>query len=447
MSENEDILIKKSLKYSVLDGFFYSIKLGFGESFFLAYLTFFKASNIELGLAGSLPQALGSLSQLFSGFFLKVFKSRKITVCINVLFENLMFIPMILTFFMGNFKAVYFIIFLSLYWIFGMILGPSWSSWMGDLVHENMKGKYFGARNRLNGFAAFFSFVIAGLILYFFNNTDNQYIGYVIIFIIAFISRFISLIFLTKKYEPKYQYKIESRLNIKDFISNAKITNFGILSLYICLMNFSVMMSSSFFTPYMLKDLKFSYLIYTIVLASSMVFKNIFMPLWGRIIDKYGTKIILSITGFLLPIIPVLWLLSDKVIFIILFQIYSGIVWAGFELSSFNFIFDATTSKNRINCISVHNIFNGLSILLGGIIGGLIVKFNDIFWSKYLFIFLVSGILRLIVSIIFVPRLKEVREVEKISYKDLFLRIISTMVTKGVIYNPILFRKRNKHKL
>lgn len=49
-----DDKIKKSLKCSILDGTFYSIMIGSGESFFFAFAVFLKANNIQLGLLGSL---------------------------------------------------------------------------------------------------------------------------------------------------------------------------------------------------------------------------------------------------------------------------------------------------------------------------------------------------------------------------------------------------------
>jgi hypothetical protein len=120
--------IQKSLKYSLYDGIFYSIMLGFGESFFQAFGIFLKAGNIELGLLSSMPIALGSLSQLLSNRFIILFKSRKKLVSKSALLHGLMYLPIALVFFLGN-TSVYFLIFFSCcYGVFGMILGPAWNS-------------------------------------------------------------------------------------------------------------------------------------------------------------------------------------------------------------------------------------------------------------------------------------------------------------------------------
>jgi hypothetical protein len=103
----------------------------------------------------------------------------------------------------------------------------------------------------------------------------------------------------------------------------------------------------------------------------------------------------------------------------VLVQAYSGFVWAGFELAAFNFVFDATTPQKRVTCVSYYNVLNGAAIFAGAMLGTLIVKYNSIFWSKYLLIFIVSFVLRYAVSFALIPKIKEVRQVEDITYKEM----------------------------
>ena len=64
----QDEKIQKSLRYSIFDGAFSAAMIGFGESFFVPFALFLKATSIQIGVLSSLPQALGSLLQLFSPF-------------------------------------------------------------------------------------------------------------------------------------------------------------------------------------------------------------------------------------------------------------------------------------------------------------------------------------------------------------------------------------------
>ncbi len=446
-NRDKSYLVKKSLKYSILDGTFFSMMVGFGESFFSAFAVFLKATNMQLGLLGSLPQALGSLSQLFSNKLIELFKSRKKFVYIGALLEGLMYIPIALVFFFGTFRVFHLVLFVCLYWIFGMIISPAWNSWMGDLVHEKERGIYFGRRNRITGLILFFSLLMGGLILQrFTDGTIKEYIGFIIIFSIALLARVVSFLYLTKKYEPKYTIVPEAQFSFIDFLKQARSRNFGLFVLYLCFMNFSVFFAAPFFTAYMLYDLKLNYMTFTIINATALIIKYLSMPVWGKSSDKYGTKKILTLTGFLMPLIPVLWLFSKDTLYLILIQMYSGFVWAGFEISSFNFVFDTTTPAKRATCVAYYNVLNGVAIFIGAMIGGIIVKYNNVFWSKYLFVFLLSGLLRYLASFAFIPKIREVRSVEHIPYHKLFFQIITTMPTAGLIYNLVVFMKKKKKR-
>ena len=151
--------IRKSLKYSIIDGSFYTTMVGFGESFFSAFAVFLKATNFQIGILSSLPQALSAFLQIFSNKLIRTFKSRKLLVCTAALIQSLMYILVALTFFFGKFSVYALIIFVSFYYMLGMALNPAWTSWMGDLVNEKNRGSYFGMRNRITGFFFFISFI------------------------------------------------------------------------------------------------------------------------------------------------------------------------------------------------------------------------------------------------------------------------------------------------
>lgn len=439
--------INKSLRYSIKDGIFHSVMVGFGESFFSAFAVFLKANNLQLGLLGSLPQTLGSLSQLFTNRIMDFFKSRKKVVCLGVLLQALTYLPIALLFMFDNFKIAYLLFFISIYWIFGTILSPAWNSWIGDLVPSEKRGQYFGKRNKLTGMFSFISFITAGYILQIFSsNKSTQYIGFIIIFLLAFLSRIFSLAYLIRSYEPKYISVKEARFTFTEFIKQARFRNYGLFVIYLCTMNFSIYIAAPFFTPYMLNSLHFSYTMFTLVSASALVTKFIMMPIWGNLTDKHGSKKVLVITGLLMPILPLLWTFSTDLKYIILVQIYSGFIWAGFEIASFNFIFDSTSPQKRATCIAYYNVLNGVCILTGAMLGGLLVRYNNLFGSKYYLVFIISFILRYASSLMFLPRLKEVRNVEGIPYNKLLFKVFTAMPTTEIINHLITLTKRERIK-
>jgi MFS family permease len=432
-NRRKDYRVRKSLRYSIFDGAFAASMIGFGESFFVAFGLFLKATTLQVGLLSSLPQALGSMLQFFSNGLIRTFGSRKRLVVTAALLQGLMYVPVALVFFLGEFRVRHLILFACLYWAFGMILGPAWNSWMGDLVSEDRRGAYFGRRSKI-------------ILQQHGGSIEKQYTGFVLIFLLALASRMISVLFLSKKYEPTYEVPREAEFGFLEFLRQARFRNYGLFVLYLGLMNFAVFMSAPFFTPYMLQDLRLSYLTFTMVNAAAIIVKMLSMPVWGLAADRFGARRVLSLTGFLMPLVPVLWLLSGDVAWLMTIQAYAGFIWGGFEIASFSFIFDTTTPQKRATCVAYYNMINGLALISGALLGSAIARMNAVFWSKYLLVFLVSGLLRIVASLFFLPRLREVRSVETIGYSRLFLKVVTSMPTMGLVYGLIPFRKKREQE-
>jgi len=436
--EGLEARVKKSLHFSIMDAFFWSIMVGFGESFLSAFAIFLNATNQQLGLLRSLPQALGSLSQLWSRRLMNFINSRKKLVMFGVLFSGLMYLPITLAFFLGRLRVVQLIIFICLYWTFSTIVGPAWSSWMGELVNKNERGAYFGKRNTIAGFASFFAFIIAGYILQQLGgSTTSQYIGYALIFAIAMIARLASFLYISMKYEPEYQESPGSHFTFLEFMKKATRNNYGIFVIYSSFMNFAVFISAPFFIAYILKDLQMTYWQYTLIQAAAILVRNLSMPLWGKAMDRFGARKVLSLSGYLMPIVPLLWMLSRNFWYLILVQFYSGLVWAAFDLATFTFIFDVTTPQKRANCVAYYNVLIGITTIGGALIGGFILSHtpDQALGSKFLLLFLISSIIRYMSSLIFIPKIREVRNVEPIPYHTLFLNVITTIPSTGGAFN------------
>jgi len=446
--ETDESKIKKSLKYSIIDGSFYSAMVGFGESFFSAFATFLSFSTFQIGILGSLPQTLGSLIQLFSEKLLRLFNSRKKFVCTSAFLQALMYIPIALVFFFGKFSIPLLILFVSLYFIFGMIAGSAWSSWMGDMVSGEERGSYFSRRNTIAGSISFISLLLAGWTLQqFTSDLRTQYIGFATIFALALTFRIFSLIYLIKKFEPKYIPSKDDQTGFITFLKQAPSRGYGLFIIFLCLMNFSIYIAGPYFAAYMLYDLKLSYFSYTLLVASAVVSKYFAMPIWGKAVDRYGTKKVLTLSGVLMPFVPIPWIFSGNLGYLAVAQMFSGFAWAGFEIASFNFFFDTIIPQKRSKYMAYYNVLNGIALFAGAMVGGLLIKYNFLSWSDYYTAFLLSGILRYIIFFMFISRLREIRAVDHITYPKLLFHIVTTMTTRGLIYEAIMLRKKNKFKL
>lgn len=441
--------IKSGLKYSMLDGAAHSSILGIGEHYLLAYAIFLSASDLQLALVATFPIFLAAIAQLYSVKLMHKMKTRKHAVSTFVAIQGLVWIPIILTYFLSANRVSSLIFFVTLYWVFGLMANPIWTSWIGDLVPRNIRGKFFGKRSLINAFAVFLSFIAGGLILTYAKGTlGNAFMGFATIFGLALIFRFISVIFLLKQYEPRLSIDSDNEFSLKDFLfhfkKRLKKGHFNTLVLYLSFMSFAIYLSAPYIVANILKELNFTYFQYTIASAAFLITQMLFFVVWGKLSDKYGPLPILRLTGFMVALNPILWLIPRDLTGAIIIQIYAGFTMSGFMLSSFNFMLEVTDPKKRVTSKSYFNLMVGVFTFLGSLTGaGLLKLFQNVdfasipilstvFFSQYIPIFLIGGILRFAASLYLLPKLKAIEKHENVSSKKLFVQAVSIIPGKGI---------------
>lgn len=415
--------IRKSLKCSTLDGIFASIMLGLSENFITPYALAMKATVTQIGVLASIPNLVGSLSQLATPSVVDRLGSRMALIRPCVLLHGLMWIPIILTpYLIPNNAVVSLIIFVVLYNFLNTFDLPAWSSLMADHVPEGRRGSYFGWRNRLLGFINFGAALLAGIVLNFFK--DAAFLGFTIIFSCAFLARLISWNFLRRMYEPPLAVKDEHRFTFAQFFRRIRASNFGRFVIFASAMSFSVNIVSPFLSVYMLKDLKFDYIAYTVIILAATLTSLSATKVWGVHADRVGNRRVLRLTSAFVPFVPLLWILSHNKLYLVAIQVFAGFFWSGFNLSLANFMFDAVTPEKRTRCIAYFNVINGSAVCLGALLGGNLVKYlPGLFGYKILTLAVISTIFRSFSSLL-ASGVKEVRAVKNVSSLDLFYSII-----------------------
>ncbi len=430
--KNEEALRKQTKKLSIKEGVACSVMDGAGMKYITPYALAIGANNTQIGFLTSIPSLLGNFSQLFNSKLMKNFSRKKI-IFAGVLLQALMWLPIIVfgyLFFYKNldhgFSATLMIMAYTALVIFGSFVSPAWHSLMRDIINKKF-GAYFSTRNKITCIVATLVTVACGLMLDYSRKNNLLFAGFLVLFGISFLSRVISAYLISKHYEPRLKIREKSFFSLRDFIKKMPTNNFGRFVMFIALVGFATSIASPFFSVYMLKELHFNYAIWMLVIVTNTVGTFLFMPLWGKFADKFGNLRVLKWTGLMIPLVPLLWALSflfakvnfiTIVIYLIAVEFFSGFIWAGFDLSTRDFIYDAVSRQKLSLCVAYHNIINGIGIFLGATLGGIVSSLNFTFLgiSSFLVIFLLSGIVRFVVYAIMVRKIKEVRKVDK--YKD-----------------------------
>jgi MFS family permease len=435
--------VRKSLKNSILDGATYSSMAGLTQNYITPYALAMNASTTQIGFLAGIPSIAMVMTQLMSPTLVERLGSRKRFIVLGAFLHTAMWLPILLIPYIFHTNQVWWLIaFITLCTAFDAMGNAPWNSMMADLVPEQVRGRYFARRSRIASFVSLILSFVAGGVLQFF--TKNGYLGFTIILAGALISRFCSAYYLSLMDEPPALMPKHKQASILQLSRSLVSTNVGKFILFNAFLSFSTNFASPFFSVYMLRDLQFNYLIYFIAVAIPTLTTLLFIPFWGRRIDKSGNITVLKVTTLFVPVLPILWLVSTNVFYLCGVQAIAGFSWAGCNLAINLFLYSVTPAENRTRFIALFNVLMFAGVSFGSLLGGIMAPIVPrIFNSNLLTIFLISGLARIAVVFIFLPKISEVRHVHPTTVTEILFGGNHFPRVKG--FSDYLLRRTN-HK-
>ena len=414
---------KRNMSLGIKEGGAANITTTIIDTYITPFALAIGANSAHIGFLNSFSGLLSPLSQLHGSKFLEKYTRKKLMV-FSAAWQILMLLPIVLLgiLFISDIKVglpYFLIVFYSLYVILGALAGLSWFSLMGDIVPPEERGRYFGKRNAILLAIGIIVTLSAAFLLDFLKMQGKLLIGFSILFFMAILARGVSVLIL-RKYEDPDEKKKKLNAGFFHFLKSIHKTNYGKFVIYVAFLNFAAMIASPFFTVYILEELKLSYTWLTIINLAQSVSMVFFMLIWGKFADRYGNKKTLVIGSVLIPLLPLLWIFNQNPYYLLIPMFLGGIGWAAFNLASSNFVYDSIESEKRAAYLAYMNVVAGIGIFLGAGLGGIIIEYVSIsFMNIFLFIFLVSAILRFLAGVIMMPLIKEVRRVKEFSFGDI----------------------------
>ena len=156
----------------------------------------------------------------------------------------------------------------------------------------------------------------------------------------------------------------------------------------------AVQISSPYFNPYMLGELRFSYSIYVIVVCAAIVAKIVFLPTVGRIADRMGVRRVFWISAAAIVPSPALWLVSNNCGYLIAVQIYSGMAWCAYDLATLLLFFETIPRQKRVDVLAYFNLANSAATAAGSLFGAGILATWGANRQAYLILFVLSALAR-----------------------------------------------------
>lgn len=421
-------------RFGLRDGIFQAATQGAGEQYLSAFALMLHATPFQLSLLSALPQLLGTWAQFVSVKVSHWFPHRKSHVRWGIIGQSIAWLPILaLPLLFPQWGPWLIVAGAALYFGSTHFASPAWTSLITDLLSANERGAYFARRSQLMAITSFIALSLGGLLLSLSQEYGRLWLGFALLFLIAGISRGFSACSLAAVTDLPIQHDEPASRGFLEFLSTGTSKDFRRFLLFSGLMHLAVLISGPFFVIYMLQDLHLSYWAYGTWSAAAIVGQFVTLPGWGQFSDRFGNKALLTFTSLLVSFLPMLYLVSTAWPFLVLINFSGGVVWAGLSLGLSNYVFDAVRPADRAKAVAVSSTINAIGWATGTLLGSWLIStvpgyvelgaFRIAPVSNLPFIFFISGLLRLTLSLSLLRSFHEPRRVEQRTPARLFLEL------------------------
>jgi MFS family permease len=362
--------IEESLNASRREGVVSQVSLGALDFFLIPFALFLGASAQQIGWLVALPHLLAASSQFFVVDVVKAAGNRKRLLVWAVALQSLLLAPLpALAILKPPGRVSDLLALICAFRVIGAIMAPPWGSLMSDYLPETVRGRYFGKRSQEVGLSGMLSALLFGSLLYFLKKfaAVEAFAG---IFAACCASRAFSLRYFRKMADLPEHHTAAESFDWAAFLRRLKESNFARFVAYECAITFASQLSAAYFSVHMLRDLRFDYMSYVMIQLAPVAAGFLSFPLWGRHADLVGNAKVLRLNSFLLPVIPLLWCLTESFGGLLAIELASGFLWAGFNLCTANFMYEAVPAPKRVRALGYFNLFSGAALFSGGALGG-----------------------------------------------------------------------------
>jgi len=389
--------LQNSLRWYYFDGVLSASQEAINATYLTLFVLALGATKSQIGLMISLASLGATLLLLPGAILAERAPSRKWVVVLSgggVTRLTILGLA-ILPFFASGSTAVVVAIALKVIMdSFANLGNPAWTTLTADLVPITMRGRFFGNRNMVMSAAAMLVTLLAGQII---TAAGSPLQGYQTVYGLAILFGIGATFCFSHINESSFERAVHPsqpsdsyRLTalIKTLRADPTFMTFCAAQM---VWNFSLAVAGPFFTVYQAEVLKSTPFIIGIQAIISSLCGLPALPLFGRLNDRWGARKLVIVTGFIIPLLPLLWILVSSPWQPTPINMLGGVMWAGYGLANFNLLLSITDPKKRARYTAIFQISVMLSAALGSAAGGFIIQHVG-----YITIFIISGCGRLL---------------------------------------------------
>lgn len=368
--------LRVSLSASLGEGVFAEVVTATaGGAVLTGWALYLNASPVLIGLLGALPFT-SQFFQLPSAWLTSAFGYRKVALVAVGASRQLLWGLVALPFLpLGEgAKQTVLMTVAGLSALLGVVGNNAWVAWMGELVPIQLRGRYFGRRTALCTLGGTLAMLAAGVLLDVARLQGRADWALSGLAVVACVAGAVTTLLMRRQHQPteeggKGPFEFAAALRPFGDPSARKYLAFLIG------WNLAIGVSSTFFAVHMLENLGMGFALMAAYNAAAAGLRIITAPLWGRAIDRFGPRTVLSACSYSLCIVPLIWLFPREGFLwpLAVEVLFSGSLWSGHALATFSLPLAMAPRKNRQFYLAAFATTGGIAFAIAATLGGLIV--------------------------------------------------------------------------
>jgi MFS family permease len=448
--------IDRGLRVSIVEGAFAMVYSTLGGGMFLTGLALWLGANsFQIALLAAIPPLVAGFSFL-SGYLVRNVGSRKrLLIWLAAVGRTVFLVVVPFLLLQIRIRLGLFFVTVILSSLIMTIAGTVWQSWISDLVPEYRRGRFFGLRNAIHGLIGVCVAYAAGRGMDWFKAQGHEPFGYGLAFGLAVVFGAVSTVLLLR--QPETEMVPSAALSLRrTLLGPLKEPQFSKLILFLAVWFLTGTLASPFYLVHLMRNLNFTFAAIGVYSMIGGVIGTLFQLLWGRVIDRFGSRPVTVLNFALVGVMPLLWLFATPSFRLPIWgdALLNGVVWTGGSLGLWNLLLDlADDPSHRESYFAIYSVVTGLGAFVASLLSGIIAQALHTFhlslfgfhFVNYDVLFLAAGLSRFAC----LPLLLRVRERGSKSVRHT-VRAVSALGLwrinrgRGMLLDALGFRSRGQ---
>jgi MFS family permease len=255
--------------------------------------------------------------------------------------------------------------------VLGVIGNNAWVAWMGELVPESIRGRFFGRRTALCTLGGTLASLVAGVLMDKLRPPEGVGLALPLLAGLACVAGVVTTVLMMRQHDPAPQRE-KAKLDFQVALLPLRDERARRVLVYQVAWNAAVGLSAPFYSFHMLKNLKMSFLTMALYLAAVAGMRMLAAPLWGKILDRVGAQPVLLACSLGIGFIPAIWLFPTATFLwpLLLDVLLAGVLWGGHGLAIFALPLSVAPRKGRPFYLAAFSTAGGLAYAAASAMGG-----------------------------------------------------------------------------